>query len=137
MMGSGPIYWWFVEYLPRRFVALPKWPAVLARSVTDAWTLMPFFYFPIFYQVKEAIFWDGKTPILEVPRIAFRKYIDGFIPDIISTTQVCVPLNMILFSSIPGHVRIPALSLFGFIWILTLSSRRGAHENIEKVKPSQ
>mmetsp|Transcript_11575 Transcript_11575/g.18545 ORF Transcript_11575/g.18545 Transcript_11575/m.18545 type:complete len:137 (-) Transcript_11575:333-743(-) len=136
-MGSGPLYWWFVEYLPKRFLGLPKWQAVVARSVTDAWTLMPFFYFPIFYQVKEAIFWDGKTPLSEVPKIAARKYIDGFVPDIISSTQVCVPINIVLFSSVPSHFRVPALSLFGFIWILTLSSRRGAHENEKELESSQ
>mmetsp|Transcript_12845 Transcript_12845/g.31510 ORF Transcript_12845/g.31510 Transcript_12845/m.31510 type:complete len:119 (-) Transcript_12845:280-636(-) len=93
--------------------------------------MMPFFYFPIFYQVKELVFWDGTTPLTQVPTTAARKYVDGFAADLISATQVCLPINFILLSSIPAHLRIPTLSALGMVWVITLSTRRG--EQIDEV----
>jgi len=128
IIGAGPLYWWFVTFLPKQYTFLPKWPAIFARSLTDAWVFMPFFYFPVFYQVKELVFWDGTRSIKEIPAIAAQKYRDGFVADTVSATKVCTPINMILFSHlVPGYLRIPALSAFGMVWVLTLSVRRGAY----------
>mmetsp|Transcript_23224 Transcript_23224/g.32427 ORF Transcript_23224/g.32427 Transcript_23224/m.32427 type:complete len:197 (-) Transcript_23224:4-594(-) len=132
IMGSGPLYWWFVKFLPNQFTSLPRWPAIVSRSLTDCWTLMPFFYFPVFYQVKEAVFWDGKSPVEQIPRTAWAKYRHGFLDDLKSTTQVCFPMNLILFSSVPDHLRVPAMSALGMIWVLTLSTRRGKHKTLEE-----
>ncbi|GAB5354377.1 hypothetical protein AAMO2058_000113500 [Amorphochlora amoebiformis] len=106
IMGSGPLYWWFVKYLPNRFGGLRRPFAIIARSATDCRTLMPFFYFPIFYQVKEFVFWNPKeTSIYDLPKRATQKYLNGFMSDLKSTTLVCFPMNLILFSAVPDHFR--------------------------------
>uniref|UniRef100_A0A7S4E0U7 Uncharacterized protein n=1 Tax=Lotharella globosa TaxID=91324 RepID=A0A7S4E0U7_9EUKA len=133
IMGAGPMTWWFARFLPTCYTSLPRWPAIVARSLTDCWTLMPFFYFPIFYQVKEAVHWDGVMPMQKIPVVAWEKYKTGFFSDLKSTTQVCFPMNMILFSSVPDHVRVPAMSVLGFVWVLSLSMRRGKQQTLEEI----
>mmetsp|Transcript_19868 Transcript_19868/g.29717 ORF Transcript_19868/g.29717 Transcript_19868/m.29717 type:complete len:209 (+) Transcript_19868:70-696(+) len=128
IMGSGPLFWWFSAFLPTKFTSLPRFQAVTARSITDVCTLMPFFYFPIFYQVKELVFWDPSTPLEQIPARGFKKYKDGFISDFKSTLQVCFPMNMVLFSAVPDHLRVPAMSVLGFVWVLSLSTRRGKQQ---------
>eukprot|EP00470_Lotharella_oceanica_P007839 CAMPEP_0170185368 /NCGR_PEP_ID=MMETSP0040_2-20121228/36386_1 /TAXON_ID=641309 /ORGANISM="Lotharella oceanica, Strain CCMP622" /LENGTH=163 /DNA_ID=CAMNT_0010431753 /DNA_START=165 /DNA_END=656 /DNA_ORIENTATION=+ len=131
-MGFGPLTWWFSKFLPSCYTTLPRWQAVIARSVTDTWGFMPFFYFPIFYQVKEAVHWNGLAPAQEVPQIAWRKYKEGFLSDLKSTTGICLPINIILFSRVADHVRVPALAAMGFVWVLALSIRRGKQQEVEE-----
>lgn len=129
IMGGGPLYWWFAKFLPSSFTKMGYYPAVATRCFTDVWTLMPYFYFPIFYQVKEVVNWNGQFPFSDIPRRALKKYYAGFKSDVNSTMQVCIPMNIILFTLAKDHFRVPLMSVLGMVWVLTLSSRRGKVES--------
>jgi protein Mpv17 len=80
----------------------------------------PLLYFPSFYALKGYI--DG-TPMTET----VTKYKSNITEDMISMWKLWLPAQMVNFSCVPIHMRMPFITCVSFAWTIVLSMQRGVN----------
>ena len=138
---GGAQYMIFNRILPRFLPGLlqgklkPAAKAVMFDQVVH----MPFLYLPCFYFIREI----GKNPdaVLgnikekfydEIVRPAYASWKNCFSADMLVEMSIFVPVQALNFTVIKPHFRVPFLTCFGFLWVMTLSYRRGSEIHEEK-----
>ena len=56
---------------------------------------------------------------------AYTSWKNGFSSDMLVEMSIFVPVQALNFTIIKPHFRVPFLTCFGFLWVMTLSYRRG------------
>ncbi len=84
---------------------------------------MPFSYLPVFYAMREL----GMTDASVSTAIAngFKAYKTGVVEDMLLQYQLFVPTQLLNFTVVPPHLRVPVLTSVGFVWCMALSFRHG------------
>jgi protein Mpv17 len=109
----------FVEY--DRYMRV-KNLGVVTRSVVltflDLGVHTPLLYYPSFYALKGYV--DGSSL-----NESAKKYTRNFTQDMISMWQLWFPAQMVNFSCVPVHLRMPFITCVSFAWTIILSMTRG------------
>ncbi len=101
---------------------------------------MPFLYLPVFYifrevgQVSDSMFININRKEEFYNRIiqpAYASWKNSFSADMLIEMSIFVPVQALNFTIIKPHFRVPFLTCFGFLWVMTLSYRRGSEMTVE------
>jgi protein Mpv17 len=82
----------------------------------------PLVYFPSFYLIKGCI--DNKNA-----SCSMKDYKANFKHDMLSMWQVWIPAQLVNFSLVPLHLRMPYVTCVSFAWTVILSMMRGDHKH--------
>ena len=84
---------------------------------------MPFGYLPVFYAMREL----GTTDASFATAISdgVDAYKSGVVDDMLLQYQLFVPTQLLNFTVVPPHLRVPVLTSVGFVWCMALSFRHG------------
>ncbi|KAG1676049.1 hypothetical protein FOA52_014914 [Chlamydomonas sp. UWO 241] len=101
------------------------WGSAPVKVFLDQAIHHPLLYFPTFYVLKGSI--EGRHPIDSIK----RSFVD--LPENVKACwAVWVPAQLVNFSVVPHHLRIPFVALVSFLWTVIISGMRG---RIEQVAP--
>jgi len=108
-------------------------PAFKAMAFDQA-LHMPFMYLPVFYCIRELGEASGSLSA------AVNKGMEAWRSNVASDTkvQLClfVPFQLMNFTMVPPHFRVPSLIAFGMIWVGFLSYSRGGYRSVDKIAES-
>ena len=134
---GGAQYVIFNRMLPRYLPGLLEGkikPAAKA-VIFDQLIHMPFLYLPVFYFIRELGNFTttndshNKHPeeffYNQIIQPAYTSWKNGFSSDMLVEMSIFVPVQALNFTIIKPHFRVPFLTCFGFLWVMTLSYRRG------------
>jgi hypothetical protein len=82
----------------------------------------PLMYYPSFYAIKGYL--DNKSMY-----DSLTMYQSNFKTDLLSIWQLWIPAQMINFTFIPIHLRMPYITCVSFAWTMILSVKRGNNIN--------
>jgi len=97
-------------------------PAPL-KVIIDQFIHHPLMYFPVFYSLKASV--EGR-PWLTGPDSAMSRYRAECFDCWKACWSIWIPAQLINFTLVPRHLRIPFVALTSFAWTVTLSVMQGA-----------
>lgn len=91
------------------------------------------FFFPIYYAFKISItesptIMEGRSPI-DIASSALKKYEENSVADWIGFWKIWIPGDLIVFGMVPLWARLPVNNAISFLYVLVLSSMRGAPDS--------
>eukprot|EP00943_MAST-04B_sp_MAST-4B-sp1_P003293 g3293.t1 len=102
---------------------------------------MPFLYLPVFYIFREfgnqqldkySMLSNSKAEFYDrIVQPAYVSWKNSFSADMLIEMSIFVPVQALNFTIIKPHFRVPFLTCFGFLWVMTLSYRRGSEMTVE------
>merc|ERR1719378_1188327 len=84
---------------------------------------IPLIYFPSFYIMKDAI--DLQSLKTKYAAESLRKYRENMLVDCRSAWILWGPTQILTFSIVPLHMRVPFVSSVNLLWTAILSALRG------------
>ena len=95
------------------------------KTFLDQFIHHPFIYFPTFYALKATI---EQRPLLEGADSALARYRSEILQSCQALWSVWVPAQIINFTFVPRHLRIPFVAATSFGWTIILSVMQGAFD---------
>eukprot|EP01083_Nonionella_stella_P240856 841581_1 len=96
---------------------------VLGQTAVDQLIHSPLVYFPVFYCVKGMIY-EGEVS-KRTMHCALNQYFNvNMKDDVFALWKVWVPANILTFTVVPMHLRVPWLAGVSFVWNVILSYSR-------------
>jgi len=96
---------------------------------------MPFMYLPVYYCIREL--GESRQTLQVAVENAVKTWQTNVLSDSVVQLGLFVPFQLLNFTLIPPHFRVPSLVSFGLVWLSVLSYRRGTYQEAEEVKPSE
>ncbi|KAF6260930.1 hypothetical protein COO60DRAFT_1504019 [Scenedesmus sp. NREL 46B-D3] len=109
----------FVRWCAGMTAALGHKGSAPIKTFIDQAIHHPFFYFPVFYSMKGYV--EGRSPA-EI----FERYRNELWENCKALWTIWVPAQMVNFSVVPRHLRIPFVAGVSFAWTVVISVMRGA-----------
>lgn len=104
---------------------------VLMQVAIDQGIHMPFLFLPVFYSLKEALQGDAAEQEAHgssIFRTAISKWRNNFAQDCLACWTIWVPAQLINFSFMPSHLRVPFVAMCSLAYTAVLSITRGNME---------
>ena len=95
------------------------------KTFLDQFVHHPLLYFPTFYALKATV---EQRPLLEGPDSALARYRSEISQSCRALWSVWVPAQIINFTFVPRHLRIPFVAATSFGWTIILSVMQGAFD---------
>eukprot|EP00878_Enallax_costatus_P017191 GHUV01018048.1.p1 GENE.GHUV01018048.1~~GHUV01018048.1.p1 ORF type:complete len:164 (+),score=53.53 GHUV01018048.1:1038-1529(+) len=89
----------------------------------------PFCYFPVFYGMKGYV--EGRSPAS-----IYEKYRADLWENCKALWTIWVPAQLVNFSVVPRHLRIPFVAGVSFAWTVIISVMRGALDGTKAAAPT-
>lgn len=120
----------YCKFYPLFFGNSPNIRMMVAGQVAfDAFVHSPFLYFPAFYCVKGALYKGPSVNVQDAVRDSLRTYFSFNIrSDVAASCRIWIPTNLLTFTVVPIHLRVPWMALVSFVWTGYLSFHRGESE---------
>lgn len=109
----------FVRWCAGMTAALGHKGSAPIKTFIDQAIHHPFFYFPVFYSLKGYV--EGAAPA-----DIFQRYRNELWENCKALWTIWVPAQLVNFSVVPRHMRIPFVAGVSFAWTVIISVMRGA-----------
>ena len=96
----------------------------IGQILIDQFIHSPLIYMPVFYCLKGFIY-NGSMSKALINSSLNEYFCTNIKKDILALWMVWIPANMLTFTIIPLHLRVPYLTLVSFVWTVVLSALRG------------
>ena len=101
-----------------------KMRMVLCQTSVDQLIHSPLIYFPVFYCVK-GIIYNGSMSKQVVSQSLNEYFTINICEDVFALWKLWLPANLLTFTVIPLHLRVPWIAGVSFVWTAYLSWSRG------------
>lgn len=119
----------FVKWCAGMTAALGHKGSAPIKTFIDQAIHHPFFYFPVFYGLKGYV--EGRSPTA-----IYEKYRAELWDNCKALWTIWVPAQLVNFSVVPRHLRIPFVAGVSFAWTVVISVMRGALEGMQQSAPT-
>ena len=127
MMSGWGMYYGFVNFFVFRRISRVKYKTfrrkIAASTFLDTCIHLPCFFFPQFY-VFQSLVYEKRLSLSK----SIARWKENFADDFRNCLMVWVPLDLIMFTYIPLHLRTPFVASAGLIWPILMSFKRGSRE---------
>jgi len=154
MMGATLMHsWLYVFYADLFGHGKLQATQIFAMVIMDVFFMMPYLYLPVFYCVKEFAYatndrlgrgkFDdetddrtGKMSNASSPRQLMRQALQKWHANVQKDIELCVcvivPMDILVFASLPAHWRTTGMASVGLLWVVALSLSRGGRSPVEE-----
>eukprot|EP00484_Ammonia_sp_Unknown_P028614 CAMPEP_0197037648 /NCGR_PEP_ID=MMETSP1384-20130603/14800_1 /TAXON_ID=29189 /ORGANISM="Ammonia sp." /LENGTH=212 /DNA_ID=CAMNT_0042467975 /DNA_START=74 /DNA_END=712 /DNA_ORIENTATION=+ len=115
--------------LPKIFPT-PGIVAVIGKVFLFEFASIPFYYFPVFYYVRQALH-DGNNFSWQSFQVGLQHYQQNYKHDLLSMWAVWIPTSTVAFTVVPKHLILPFFICVDLCWLIGLSLYRG---DVDKIK---
>eukprot|EP01084_Bolivina_argentea_P300242 517665_1 len=125
----GCFQYWVYNILFFRWFPSVSIRATINKVSVDQLIKHPFLYWPTFYFVQTSL--NERKVNRETMQLVIHKYKNNIWTDMKALWSFAVPLQIINFSIMPLHLRLPFISISSFFWCCFLSVFRGNYQQLE------